>query len=253
VGIVTYVLLVGAGGGGNVPTSRSPLDQTPETPMARTCRFVLAMALPLLLASLTLANDAESRSLYPCVNVLTFFNKEMKAELKIGLDQERLLKASEARRDKIWKQYCQATDKVQKSTLSAREKNAQLRALETQVVEDLFQVYGEALQPEQLKRMKQIVLQVRGMEIFDYPEIRKSLKIGDKEVRQLNDAWNKLASEMATQLKADVAAKKISQNEAARQAWSMRVGVPERVRQLLSQSQQKVLNDLLGEKYNYKN
>jgi hypothetical protein len=210
------------------------------------------VALSLLLASPTLANDAEKRSLYSAANVLTFFNDEMRAELKITAAQQRGLKASEERRNKIWQQYCQATGKVTNSKLSEREKNAKLRALEIQVVEDLCKVYGETLRPEQLKRMKQIVLQVRGMEIFDYPEIRSVLKIGDKEVKELRAAYDKLAIEMVGQLRADVQAKKITAQDASRKATSMSFSVPERVRESLTKAQQRVLEDLLGEKYNYR-
>jgi hypothetical protein len=220
--------------------------------MTRTCRFVFAVALPALLASPMLANDAEKRSLYSSGNVLNFFTDEMRAELKITAAQQRGLRASEERRTKIWQQYCQATGKVANSKLPEREKNTKLRALETQVVDDLFKLYGETLRPEQVKRMKQIVLQVRGMEIFDYPEIRSALKIGDKEVKELRAAYDKLAIEMVGQLRADVQAKKITAQDASRRASSMAFSVPERVRELLSKGQQRVLQDLLGEKYNYR-
>jgi hypothetical protein len=220
--------------------------------MTCTCRFVVALALTPLLANAMLANDAEKRSLYSSLNVLTFFTDEMKAELKITADQQRGLKASEERRNKIWQRYAQAIGKVANSTTPEREKNAKLRALETQAVDDLFKVYGETLRPAQVKRMKQIVLQVRGMEIFDYPEVRAALKIGDKEVRELRAAYDKLAIKMVAQLRAEVQAKKISAQDAARKASSMSHSVPESVRESLSKEQQGVLEDLLGEKYNYK-
>jgi hypothetical protein len=120
------------------------------------------------------------------------------------------------------------------------------------VVDDLFKVYGETLRPAQVKRMKQIVLQVRGMEIFDHPEVRVALKIGDRQVNELRAAYDRLASQLVGQLRAEVQAKKISSQDAARTASSMSHSVPEGVRESLSKEQRKVLEDLLGPKYNYK-
>ena len=221
--------------------------------MTCTSRFLFAVALLPLFAGSTLANDAEKRSLYSSVMVLTFFNDDMKAELKVTAAQQRGLKATEERRNKIWQQYCQATGKVTNSKLPEREKNAKARALETQVVDDLFKVYAETLQPAQVKRMKQIVLQVRGMEIFDYPEVRAALQIGDRQVKQLRAAYDKLAHEMVGQLKAEVQAKKMTNQEAARKASAMSHSVPERIQESLSKEQQRALKDLLGDPYNYRN
>src|SRR4029077_9998918 len=136
--------------------------------MTVTFRFTFAAAFALSFAGATLANDAERRSVYSSLNLLTFFNKETKAELKATPYQDRRLKAGEERRQKLWQRYAEASRKVTESKLSEREKNAKERALETQLVDDLCKMYGETLRPDQVKRMKQIVLQVRGMEIFDH-------------------------------------------------------------------------------------
>ena len=90
------------------------------------------------------------------------------------------------------------------------------------------------------------------MAIFDYPEVRKALKIGDAEVKQLRDDWNKWASEMMVQLRADVDAKKITNQQAAKKAGNLANSVPRKIRDSLNKDQQRVLDDLLGEKFNYK-
>jgi hypothetical protein len=220
--------------------------------MTVTFRFTFAAAFALSFAGAALANDAERRSLYSSLNLLTFFNKETKAELNVTPDQDRRLKAGEERRQKLWQRYAEASRKVTESKLSEREKNAKERTLETQLVDNLCKMYGETLRPEQVKRMKQIVLQVRGMEIFDHPEILKALKIGDREVKKLRAAYDQQAREMADDLRAQVEAKKITNKEAARQALAMTFSVPDRVRASLSKEQQRVLEDLLGKKYTYK-
>lgn len=99
--------------------------------------------------------------------------------------------------------------------------------------------------------MKQIVLQVRGMELFDHVEIREALKIGDKEVKALKDAYDAFAREEGLALRAAVDAKKLDPKDAARRASLMTFGVPEKVRRVLTKEQQRVLDSILGEKYTY--
>ena len=220
--------------------------------MNSSCRFVFIAAITLSCSGAAFAGEAEKRCVYSALNILTFFDDQMRAELKITPDQDRSLKGGEDRRQQLWRQYSQACGQVANSKLFEGEKNAKLRALETKLVDDLCKIYSETLWPTQLKRMKQIVLQVRGMEMFDYPEIRSALKIGDKEVRELQSAYGKLATEYAAQLRADVDAKKITNQEAAQKAMRLTFSVPKKVRELLSKEQQKILDDLLGEKYVYK-
>jgi hypothetical protein len=214
---------------------------------------IFASALTVLAAGTTFADNlTEDRALYSALNVLTFVTKETSTELKITPAQEKALQASKEKRDKIWSRYTDELGKVKQSKLPESDKNAKARALETKASNDLFKAYGETLRPEQVKRMKQIVLQVRGMEIFNHAEIRDALKIGDKEVKVLRSAYDKLAQEMVVELQADVKSKKISQQDAAQKAISMKFSVPDRVRESLNQDQRKVLEDLLGEKYSYR-
>jgi len=206
-----------------------------------------------LLTSAARAGDAEQWCVYPSGYVIQFSNKEFRAELKVTPEQERSLAGSEDRRKAISQQLYRDRDKIRNSKLSDREKNPKLRALDIQYVEDLFKVYSETYWPAQMKRMKQVLLQMRGIEVFDYPEIRSALKIGDKEAKELHTAWDKWAYEKRLQLQADVDAKKITNQEAARLAGSAAKSVPRKVRELLSKEQQKTLEDLLGEKFEYKN
>jgi hypothetical protein len=220
--------------------------------MRTAVRAILAAALTLSIAGPARAHDADRQSLYSSINLLTFFDKEHSAALKITPTQERALKATEDRRQKLWQKFVEQMGKIRSSKMPKAEADAKERALDTKLVDDLVKVYGETLSASQVKRMKQIVLQIRGMEVFDYPEVREALKIGDKEVRKLRDAYDKMAREMVEVLKANVAAKRMTSEEAARIAWSMRVSVPEKVRESLNEDQKKVLEDLLGEKFTYK-
>jgi hypothetical protein len=216
-------------------------------------RFVLIATLVLALADDARAdNDAASRALYNPASIFGFFTPEMKAELKVTKDQEKALKANEPKQHKIWDAHIAAEGQVRKAKLPKREETAKLRALETKVDDELFAALGEALRPEQVERMKQIILQIKGMELFDYPEIRDALKIGDKDVKLMKAAYDKLAHEERKKLDSAIQAKQMTREQAAKRASNFRFSVPDNVRESLSPAQKKTLEDLLGEKYNYK-
>jgi hypothetical protein len=220
--------------------------------MTRTCRFVFAATLTAWLAGPALANDADRFGPYSSTNIYLFFNDELRAELKITADQQRGLALSEERRNQLWKQHIGETSKIQNSKLPEREQNAKLRPLDLQFTDDMIKIYSETLRPEQIKRMKQIVLQMRGIGVVDFPEIRKALKIGDAEAKELHSAWDKWANEKMQQLRSDVSAKKITNQDAAKIAGDAKYSVPEPVRESLSKEQKRTLEDLLGPKFNYK-
>jgi hypothetical protein len=217
-----------------------------------TARFILTATLVLALAGGAAANDAESRALYNPASIFGFFTPEMKAALKITKEQENALKANEAKQHRIWQAHIAAEAQVRKAKLPKSKETAKLRALETKVDDELFAALGDALRPEQVKRMKQIILQIKGMELFDYPEIRDALKIGDREVKAMKSAYDKLAREERKQLDAAVQAKQITREQAAKSASNFGMSVPDKVRQSLSPAQKKALEELLGEKYLYK-
>jgi hypothetical protein len=215
--------------------------------------FFIGSALALLLGRPALAFDADRRALYPALNVFTFLaSAEMRAAVNVTPGQYQSLQASEQQRKIFWQRYSEDLGQIERSKLSEAAKNARHRMLETQCSADMFRSYGEVLRPEQVKRMKQIVLQIRGMEVFDHPEVREALKISDKEVRELQGAYGKLALEMSKQLRADIDAKKITREQAAKIAMAMTNSVPMKVRESLSKEQKRVLEELLGEKYIYK-
>jgi hypothetical protein len=210
------------------------------------------VSLPFLLAVFASAQsgDADRASLYgPPFGLLT---DQLRAELKITPEQWKSVQSLDAKRGKIWERYVAEDVKLSKLKLLEKEENAKHRVLVTQVVDELYKTYGESLKPEQVKRMKQVDLQVRGMEIFDHAEVRSALKLSDKDVKALHDAYDAAARQMFEQLQADVRAKRITQQQAAKAATNFRFGVADKPRALLNGDQRKILDDLLGEKYVYK-
>jgi hypothetical protein len=170
-------------------------------------------------------------------------------ELKISPEQEKSLAATREKRSKIWERYSKAMVELSDKELPKKLENALSRKLETQVSEDLFQAYGEVLRPEQVKRMKQIVFQIGGMEVFDHPEVRNALKIGNKEIEAYLAANDKFKGEKFAEIQAMVKAKKITSDEGARKAFSLSMAVPDSVRALMNKEQQKVFEELHGDRF----
>lgn len=206
-----------------------------------------SLVITLLWAGGGFADAEPHRALYSAANVLSAWgDKAWLAEMKVSASQEKALEAGKESRNKIWLRYTAECEKVRKSKASEAEKNAKLRALEAQASADLFRAYGDVLRADQVKRMKQITAQLQGMNIFDYPEVRQALKIGDKDVKNLRNAYNKFAGELRADLEAQVKAKKNTSEQAGNQAFGFTCSVPDKVRQLLDNDQRKVLDDLVG-------
>lgn len=213
--------------------------------------FFPALVAVMLFAIAASAGDADRMALYGPANVVTFFNKDTLAELKVSSSQEKSVNATADKRDRIYKKYAAEQGKVQKSKLPEKEKIAKYRALDTQLSEELFASYGEVLRADQVKRMRQIVAQLHGMGVLEHAEVRRGMKIGDKEIKALQEAYNKWAGERRRELEEAVKAKKITPQEAARRASNYAFSVPKDIRGTLSQEQNQFLDNLLGPKYDY--
>lgn len=211
-------------------------------------RFVSAIVLAALPAS-ALAADPEVNALYPTGTVRFFFNNEAwRAEVKVTKQQQKALEETKDKRAKVADKFNTDWHSVVNSKLPSPQKNAKLRALDTSASDALFRLYGKILQPQQIKRMKQILFQELHMEVFDHPEVRQALKITEKQARALHEIHYKLLKEASDKLKADLQAKKITPEVAARKAQEVAWSVPDQVRAQLSQEQQKVFADLFGKK-----
>jgi hypothetical protein len=217
-------------------------------------KFAAAVVVALTLSAGVARADVEppeSFGLYPIVVVLDFFTPGMDTELGVTAEQKRGLESLDELRGGIWRQLLRDEEAVRKLNLPPKERSARLRALDTGASAELFRLYGRVLRPDQVARMRQICLQVRGMEIFDHVEIREALKVGDKEVRALKAAYDEYARDEMKKLRAAVDEKRLAPKDAAREASLATHGVPDRVRKVLSKEQQRVLDSVLGEKYTY--
>ena len=208
-------------------------------------RFIFAPMLVLLLTGSTIFAAPDLPPLFSNVDILGS-SPDLIAELKITPEQEKSLKASQERRSQIHKQAFAECMKVATSKLTKSEKAIKINEMQTQEANDTFRVYAETLRPEQIKRLKQILLQRLGVRIFYYPEIQATLKLSDAEAKAIQEASLKSARETAAKLSADLKAKKITPTELMRKSSTMGRSIPDKVLELLNKDQKKALEDLLG-------
>jgi len=108
----------------------------------------------------------------------------------------------------------------------------------------IIELLSKTLDPEQIKRLRQIVLQTTGMEIFDHKEIREALSLNADQVAKLKSAHGQLLKEISGGGKA-----KLSKEEVGKQFGILMKGVPDKVRAVLSDQQRKKLQDLMGDQF----
>jgi hypothetical protein len=206
--------------------------------------YLFAAALLLALAAAAPAADlAASTPLYwgPTSPWGYLQKPRVKAALRITKEQDKRIQAALNKSINLREDF-DATAKI-----TGPGKEARTRAYLTRRTEEVFRSLRGVLTARQEKRLRQIMLQQWGMGLFDHPEIRKALRIGDREVRALRAAWDKLEQDAA----AEIRAKRMSPQESHRKFAHMAFGVPERVRAVLTEAQRKTLEGMLGEPHDF--
>jgi hypothetical protein len=180
---------------------------------------------------------------YKSVDIATLLeNASIKKELRMTKQQEAAVKP---RVSKCMEKT--GNDAAAIFKMTGPNKDAQIRALTKKRAEEMFQSIGQVLSPSQLKRLKQIMLQQWGIVLFDFPEIREALKLGDAQLAKLKQTHE----EISRKLQKDTIDGKITRDEAVKQASVHSRGICDRVRAGLTQEQQRTLNDLLGASYRF--
>ena len=155
--------------------------------------YLFAPALLVALAAAAPADElADSTPLYwgPTSPWGYLQKPAVKAALRITKEQDKRIQAALNKSVKF-REDLDATAKI-----TGPGKEARTRAYLTRRTEEVFRSLRGVLTARQEKRLRQIMLQQWGMGLFDHPEIRKALRIGDKEVRELRSAWEKLEQEI---------------------------------------------------------
>jgi hypothetical protein len=112
-----------------------------------------------------------------------FENKDVQKELKLTDEQaEKAQKVAKDVADKHKDDFAKLQD------VPMEERFAKMRELGQQVTDETIKDLSDTLKPEQIKRLKQIMLQMRvrspfggGVSVFLDPEVQKELKLTDKQ------------------------------------------------------------------------
>jgi hypothetical protein len=168
-------------------------------------------------------------------------DEQIKKELKITQDQvaaikkivEKSNKRSSGDDDKIFKMP-KTPDKYQK-----------IHALTALRADQLFQDLGTTLLASQIRRLKQILLQLQGISIIDIQEIRAQLELADADVTRLHAAYDRRKKQIQKQ----ALDRKTTMNTAREQLKTLSTWIPDGISGELNEQQQLTLKKMLGVQY----
>ncbi len=197
--------------------------------MKASCASVLVLAL----AFVSRVDAGEVLApLYPYGAIPTLLKSpRVKTELKITKDQEPGVEAA-------LKKYRAGFAKLTPG------KPFDVYEIERTNVNGMLELLGKTLNPQQIQRFRQLILQVTGMQIFDHKEIREALNLDAAQVAKLKAVHGQLLKEISGGGKA-----KLSTKEVGKQFGDLMQGVPDKVRAALSDQQRKKLQELMGDNF----
>jgi hypothetical protein len=213
--------------------------------MRRLGTMVLAAGLAAMIATPAFAqrNNRQpgGRGFGPASGLMLLNNKSVKDELKIGEDAGKKIEdAGKELREKFMSKFQDAG--------MDREKMAAVRK---EMAEAGSKVIDGLLTKEQLKRFKQIEVQVAGFRAFDKEEVQSALKLTDdqkKQVKELSDDVQKESRELRMAAGRD----RDKQAEANKKIEALNTKAMETTAKTLTDDQKKTWKDLVGEKFEYK-
>ena len=165
-------------------------------------------------------------------------SEPVKKDLKLTNEQSEAF-------SKIWKkqQQNESGDAEAFYNYKGADKQAWGRSVTKKRADELFTAIEPTLSSNQVKRLKQIMLQSKGITIFNYPEIRSELGLTEAEAAGLRATHEKIRKGVLQQY----FDKKITQPEAAQiYETTLKHGVHDGVRAELNAEQRTKLAELLG-------
>src|SRR5262249_54020887 len=118
-------------------------------------------------------------------------NQGVQEELK--MDQEQIAKATEVAKKVQTKHQ---GDFSQLENLSPTERREKMKQIGREVNEEILKDLGDTLKPEEVKRLKQIELQARGIQAFLDPEVASALDLNDDQKSKIKSISDDLMAEM---------------------------------------------------------
>jgi hypothetical protein len=165
-------------------------------------------------------------------------NKSVQKELKVSDEQGEKLKALQTETMEKNRERFQGFQ-----DLSQEERQSKMREAQAELAKSLDGI----LKPEQVKRFKQIEIQVGGFNAFNQPRVQEALKLTDEQKEKVRgiaeEARGAMPSREDAQADPDAAMKKRTEITKA---------TTEKVTALLNDDQKKAWKDLTGDPFDYK-
>jgi Spy/CpxP family protein refolding chaperone len=209
-------------------------------------RYITVLAVFALLAVLAAPAYAQPGrgGMGGIANLMT--NKSVQDELKLTDEQkEKVKKLSDEAREKFGKDIRQAFMDMD------REKAQKLQAEQTEFV---LKALPDAIKADQLKRLKQIELQVQGVRAFTSEHVQKDLKLNDKQKEQIKTASEE-ASKTLGELRRELFGArddKEKRDEIQKKIATTTKEATEKITSYLTDDQKKAWKDMTGEKFEVK-
>jgi hypothetical protein len=192
--------------------------------------FSAAACMALLAAGLAMADDPKpTRPAVGMPSLRLLHQKAVQEELKMTDEQ---VKKVDAVAQKLKDEREAAIDKGEKPDLA-------------KMVEKMDKAVAEFLKPEQLKRLKQIQLQVGGPRVFNNPELAKEMKITDAQQKKLKELQDENAAEVKKIYEKDAE----SRDEARKKVAELNNKVGERIIDLMEGEQKEKWKEKVGEPF----
>ncbi len=206
------------------------------------CKTTLVLVLSSLLVGFLFGQGPGPRQgMFAGSGIRLLLNKSVQEELKMDKEQvEKVAKADKEIREKLG-----LNDPAKFLELKPEEREELLK----KALDAGSRVPGEVLKADQLKRFKQIELQVKGVASFLEDDVQKQLKLSDdqkSDMKEIHDEHGKDMQELFKKL--DPA--KIQENIKKYQA--LRAEALQKAVKLLDSDQQKKWKELAGDKFEVK-
>jgi Spy/CpxP family protein refolding chaperone len=201
----------------------------------------LAVGLAALLAQSATAQGPGGRGFFGGMGMLVQ-QKAVQDDLK--LDDEQVKKAKDAV-DKVREDHKDDVAKLRDQGTSMEERAEIMKKITT----DTEKALKDVLKPEQIKRLNQIQLQVRGVDALNEEEVQKELKLAPEqkdEIKTISDDLRKQRGEVFRSLGGFDPDKMA---EARKKMEAMNTEAMEKINKVLKDDQKKAFDGMKGAKF----
>lgn len=173
---------------------------------------------------------------------MLLMNKSVQEELKLTDDQKAELTKLQEKNREVMKKAFESGDK---------EKGREVMKAAFEDMRKEVDKVKASLKPDQTKRFKQITMQTSGIRAFADEDVRKDLKLTDKQADEIKSLVEDVAKDSAELFK-DARGDREKMKEAGKKVQALSKEAMEKVNGVLTSEQKKTWTDMMGEKFEIK-